>query len=340
MEKPIVKPMKKLAPIRKNKGITMQSQSASPFKSVALTLFVLVGLSACASGPQRNTEDPLEPFNRSMFAFNEGLDKAVAKPIAQGYQVVTPYPVRLHVSNFFNNLQDGWTVVNNALQLRPMAFAESFFRFSFNTVFGMGGFVNVADSMGLARDPQDFGKTMGRWGVPAGPYVVLPVLGASTVRDSAGLVVDLEADLVKQGSNHIPSRNSMYALRLVDKRANFLAAGNVLEEAALDKYAFMRNAYLQKRQSEIDALRNTPSAYDNSADDDGYSSSQLPASSASSASADTIASDTTAAPGSHAWLHEAPATSAAQDGASPPTLMRKSHENFALRAPVASLLNH
>lgn len=235
-------------------------------KSAVLAL-ALMGLAGCASGPQRNPEDPLEPFNRKMFAFNEGLDKAVAKPVAKTYETVTPYPVRLHIGNFFNNLQDGWTVVNNALQLRPTAFAESFFRFSFNTFLGMGGFVNVADSMGLARDPQDFGKTLGRWGMPSGPYVVLPVLGASSVRDSAGLFVDLEADLVKQGTKHIPTRNSLYALRLVDKRANLLAAGNILEEAALDKYAFMRNAYLQKRRSDIDALR-----HQKAADDDYYDS--------------------------------------------------------------------
>ena len=103
---------------------------AAPFKFISMAL-LLLGLAACASGPQRNPEDPLEPFNRSMFAFNEGLDKAVAKPAAQGYQTIAPYPVRMHISNFFNNLQDGWTVVNNALQLRPQAFAESFFRFSF-----------------------------------------------------------------------------------------------------------------------------------------------------------------------------------------------------------------
>ena len=256
-----------------------------------------------------------------MFAFNEGLDKAIAKPVAQGYQNLTPYPVRLHVGNFFNNLQDGWTVVNNALQLRPMAFAESFFRFGFNTFLGMGGFVNVADSMGLAREQQDFGKTLGRWGVPSGPYVVLPVLGASTVRDSAGLVVDLDADLLHQGIDHIPSRNSLYALRLVDKRANLLAAGNILEEAALDKYAFMRNAYLQKRRSDIDALR-----HQKAADDDYYNS--LPYDAPPDAPDDAAP----AAIGSHTWLHEAPPSSV-------PTAATLARSNAALQAPVAHLLN-
>ena len=296
---------------------------SSFFKPTALALVLLatLQLAGCASAPQRNPEDPLEPFNRSMFAFNEGLDKAIAKPVAQGYQNLTPYPVRLHVGNFFNNLQDGWTVVNNALQLRPMAFAESFFRFGFNTFWGMGGFVNVADSMGLPREQQDFGKTLGRWGVPSGPYVVLPVLGASTVRDSAGLVVDLDADLLHQGIDHIPSRNSLYALRLVDKRAKLLAAGNILEEAALDKYAFMRNAYLQKRRSDIDALR-----HQKAADDDYYNS--LPYDAPPDAPDDAAP----AAVGSHTWLHEAPPSSV-------PTAATLARSNAALQAPVAHLLN-
>ena len=227
---------------------------AAPFKFISMAL-LLLGLAACASGPQRNPEDPLEPFNRSMFAFNEGLDKAVAKPAAQGYQTIAPYPVRMHISNFFNNLQDGWTVVNNALQLRPEAFLQSAFRFGFNTLWGMGGFVNIADDMGFTRDPQDFGKTLGRWGVSPGPYIVLPVLGPSTLRDSAGLAVDVHYDLINHEVEHIPSRNSPYTLELVDKRANLLAAGSILDGASLDKYAFSRNAYMQKRRSDIDALR-------------------------------------------------------------------------------------
>ncbi len=306
--------------------------------ALALALLAALQLAGCASAPNRNPEDPLEPFNRQMFALNEGLDKAVAKPVAQGYQNLTPYPVRLHVGNFFNNLQDGWTVVNNALQLRPVAFAESFFRFSFNTFLGMGGFVNVADSMGLAREPQDFGKTLGRWGVPPGPYVVLPVLGASTVRDTAGLVVDLEADLLNHKVDDIPSRNSLYALRLVDKRANLLAAGNILEEAALDKYAFMRNAYLQKRRSDIDALRQKKAA-----DDDYFDS--LPYDAPPDAPPDapedaptglsTDAPATSPAIGSMAWLHEAPASQVAP--ATAPQVQHRS--NAAMQAPVAGLLN-
>lgn len=211
-------------------------------------------LTGCASQTQRNPEDPFEPFNRKMFALNEGLDRAVVKPAAQGYEAVTPYPVRLHIGNFFNNLEDGWTVVNNALQLRPEAFLQSFFRFSVNTFWGMGGMVNVADSVGFERQPQDLGKTLGRWGVAPGPYLVLPVWGPSTLRDTAAMPAELHYDLIDQKVDHIPSRNSLYTLELVDKRAKLLAAGDLLDEAALDKYAFTRNAFLQKRQSEIDDL--------------------------------------------------------------------------------------
>ena len=211
-------------------------------------------LAGCASQTQRNPEDPFEPFNRKMFALNEGLDRAVVKPAARGYETVTPYPVRLHIGNFFNNLEDGWTVVNNALQLRPEAFLQSFFRFSFNTFWGMGGMVNVADSMGFERQPQDLGKTLGRWGVAPGPYLVLPVWGPSTLRDTAAMPAELHYDLINQKVDHIPSRNSLYTLELVDKRAKLLATGDLLDEAALDKYAFTRNAFLQKRQSEIDDL--------------------------------------------------------------------------------------
>ena len=233
---------------------TQPTKLPSLCKTMLLSLVLAASL-GCANNPQRHPEDPWEPFNRQMFAFNEGLDKAVAKPAATAYQSVTPYPVRLHITNFFNNLQDGWTMVNNALQLRPEAFLQSAFRFGFNTLWGMGGFVNIADDMGFTRDPQDFGKTLGRWGVSPGPYIVLPVLGPSTLRDSAGLAVDVHYDLINHEVEHIPSRNSLYALELVDKRANLLAAGSILDGASLDKYAFSRNAYMQKRRSDIDALR-------------------------------------------------------------------------------------
>ena len=234
----------------------------------AILLASLLG-AGCATNPGRDTADPWEPFNRQMFAFNEGLDKNIAKPVAVAYEKVTPQPVRLHVGNFFNNVEDGWSVVNHGLQFKGEAFLESLFRFSFNTFFGMGGLVNVAGEMGFERNKQDFGKTLGRWGVPPGPYLVLPVMGPSTLRDTAVLPLENNYDLVRN-IDHIRTRNSLGVLRLVDKRANLLAATSLLDQAALDKYTFMRNAYMQKRKSEIDGLRGKAEA-----DEDYYESLDL-----------------------------------------------------------------
>lgn len=207
-------------------------------------LLVLALLQGCATGP--NPRDPFEPFNRSVTRFNDGLDEAVVKPVAQAYEGVVPSPVRTGVNNFFGNLSDVWSFVNNVLQLKPQAAGESLMRVSVNTVMGLGGVLDVATEMGIGRHRQDFGKTLGRWGVPTGPYLVLPVLGPSTVRDSAALVVDAKGDLVTQVDN-VPTRNSLYVLRAVDLRASLLGASNVLDQAALDKYSFTRDAYLQRR---------------------------------------------------------------------------------------------
>ena len=207
-------------------------------------LLVLAMLQGCATGP--NPRDPFEPFNRSVSRFNEGLDEAIVKPVAQAYQGVVPSPVRTGVNNFFGNLSDVWSFVNSVLQLKPQAATESLMRVSINTVFGLGGVLDWATEMGLERNRQDFGKTLGRWGVGTGPYLVLPVLGPSSVRDAGALVVDAQGDLVMH-VDHIRTRNSLYVLRAVDLRANLLRAGDVLDQAALDKYSFTRDAYLQRR---------------------------------------------------------------------------------------------
>lgn len=201
----------------------------------------------------------MERFNRSMYQFNEALDDAIAQPVARGYEAVTPRIARTGVRNFFGNIRDYWSTINQILQLRPLAATRGVLRNSFNTVLGLGGFIDVSTPMGLYRDNQDLGKTLGHWGVAPGPYIVLPVLGPSTLRDAATLPVERYFDPVGQ-IDHIASRNSMSALRMVDKRANLLGAADILGDAALDGYAFTRNAFLQKRQNEINALRqsNTP----------------------------------------------------------------------------------
>lgn len=213
----------------------------------------LVVLAGCATGPDADPRDPLEPMNRGVQRFNDAVDEAVFKPVARGYVSVTPSPVRTGVSNFFGNLGDLWSSVNAGLQLRPRETAENLMRFSVNTVLGFGGLLDIASEAGIPRTRIDFGQTMGRWGVPSGPYVVLPLLGPSTARDTAGLLVDAEGDLVAYVDD-VPTRNSLYALRIVDTRAQLLGATNLLEGAALDKYSFTRDFYLNRRQSQIDEM--------------------------------------------------------------------------------------
>ena len=210
-------------------------------------------LGGCASGPNAHPRDPLEPFNRGVSEFNEAVDGAVLKPVATAYRDVTPDLVRTGVSHFFGNLRDVWSALNATLQLKPRAAAENALRVGVNTAFGFGGLLDIASEMGIERTTLDFGQTLGRWGVPSGPYLVLPIFGPSTFRDAAGFGVESNGDLVSK-VDHIPTRNSLYALRAVETRANLLRATTMLEGAALDKYSFTRDIYLQRRQSLIDDL--------------------------------------------------------------------------------------
>jgi phospholipid-binding lipoprotein MlaA len=216
----------------------------------AAVLVVAVLSTGCATGPNANPKDPLEPMNRSISRFNDSLDENVLKPVATSYQDVTPDLVQKGVHNVFNNLSDIWSTVNNGLQLKGRDTAESLMRSVVNTVFGIYGVFDVATPIGLQRHPEDFGQTLGAWGVPNGPYVVLPLFGPSTLRDTAGMPVDTSVDYVRN-LDHIPTRNSAIALRVVDKRANLLGASNLLSEAAIDKYSFTRDAYLQYRRNQV-----------------------------------------------------------------------------------------
>lgn len=216
----------------------------------ALFCLIFVFFAGCASGPARNPTDPIEPFNRSMFSFNEGLDKTVLKPMAMGYRAVAPQPIRAGVGNVFGNLQDLWSALNGVLQLRPVVATDNFMRFSVNTVFGLGGLLNVANEMGIERHPEDFGKTLGRWGVSSGPYLVLPLFGPSTLRDSTTIVLENKYDPISN-LEHVRIRNTAAVVRVVDTRANLLRLTDLLDEAALDKYSFTRDAFLQKRRAEI-----------------------------------------------------------------------------------------
>lgn len=224
--------------------------------AAGLMLGVLAG---CASGPYPNRADPFEPLNRGVFGFNDAVDRTVLVPVATAYQKVLPSPVRTGVNNFFSNLGEVWSFANNVLQLKAQGSAETFMRLNVNTFFGLGGILDVATELGIDRHGEDFGQTLGHYGVPSGPYVVLPILGSSTLRDTAALPLDMKGDLVGY-IDDIPVRNSLYVLRAIDTRASYLRAGQLIGDAALDKYSFTRDAYLQRRRSEV---------YDGNPPDDG-----------------------------------------------------------------------
>ena len=226
----------------------------SPFSPSYVVRLVLLAvalvLTGCASGPNAVARDPLEPLNRSIYGFNEALDSSVIRPVARTYQDVTPSPIRTGIGNFFANIADVWSTVNNALQLKPAQTVETGARVVVNSVVGILGLFDVATSLNLERHPEDFGQTLGYWGVPSGPYVVLPVLGPSTLRDGASLPVDTKGNLVRH-IEEVPTRNTLTAVNLVDKRARLLKATDQVDAMAIDKYTFVRDVYLQKRLSDV-----------------------------------------------------------------------------------------
>lgn len=217
----------------------------------AVSIIIAVACLAGGAGAQEaNPADPLEGFNRGVTRFNDVVDDAVMRPVAVAYEKVVPQLLRTGVSNFFNNLTDVWSFANSVLQLRGQQSAQTFMRVNVNTFFGLGGFLDVASEAGIERHREDFGQTLGRWGVGPGPYLVLPILGPSTVRDTAALPVDYVGGLISNVDN-IPLRNSMYALRLVDARADLLKIDRLLRDAALDKYSLTRDVFLQRRRNDV-----------------------------------------------------------------------------------------
>ena len=214
-----------------------------------LATCLLLALAGCAGGPI-NPRDPFEPFNRKSLQFNEGVDSLVLKPVATVYRAHVPPIVRTGVSNFFGNLSDGWSFVNSALQFKFQNAAENFMRLNVNTFLGLGGILDIASDLNIERHREDFGQTLGHWGVPAGPYIMLPLLGPSTLRDTLALTFDRRGDPV-HFVRPTDDRYELYSLRAINQRSNSLRVGTVLEEAALDKYTFIRDAHLQKRRAEI-----------------------------------------------------------------------------------------
>ena len=207
-------------------------------------------LAGCATTGETNPRDPWEGMNRKTFAFNDALDQAVLKPVATGYQKVVPSFARQGVNNFFDNLDDIGTTLNNLLQGKPKEAVSDAGRFVVNTVFGVFGLWDVATPMGLEKHYEDFGQTLGWWGVDSGPYLVLPLLGPSTARDAPARIVD-----PSWYYNNAIDPNSLYwsiwGLDKVRTRANLLQSESVLDQAALDKYSFIRDAWLQRRRSQV-----------------------------------------------------------------------------------------
>ena len=224
------------------------------------SLALVAALSGCAttgtpctggiSANSCNPQDPLEGFNRAMFSFNDTLDKVALKPVATAYRSWVPNFVQTGIHNFFGNLGDVWSSVNGFLQGNVEAGTTNVLRVGVNSTFGLGGVLDVSSEAGLQKNSRDFGQTLGKWGVGAGPYLVLPLFGPSNIRDTAALPVDFYGDLWSY-KYPVRWRNTGSVVRLIDKRANLLDASDLLEDAALYKYEFVRDAYTQRRQSQI-----------------------------------------------------------------------------------------
>ena len=218
-----------------------------------LGMCVIFGLlQACATALPIGASDPRDPYenmNRKVTGFNEVVDAAVLKPVAQTYAQVVPGFVRTGVRNFFGNLSDVWSLANNAAQLKLMATGETALRVGLNTVFGFGGLLDIAGDMGIERHRADFGLTLGHWGMPQGPYIVLPLLGPSTLRDAAALPIDIQGDLSRQSASS-KKRDMALGLKLTDTRESLMKVVDALKEASLDPYTFTRDAYLQKRRND------------------------------------------------------------------------------------------
>ena len=221
----------------------------------ALCALAIVGLSGCATqtlGPP-NPNDPLEPSNRAVWEFNETIDKYVLKPVAEAYRFITPQPVRTCINNMFQNLGDVWSGINSVLQGRQVDALNTMGRVLLNTTMGLGGCIDIASETGAKRIPNDFGVTLGVWGVGSGPYIVLPILGPSSPRDGVGRLAGLYVGQVEfVGLIHdVNLRNSLYGFQVVQRREVLLDATDIVDKTALDPYSFVRDAYLQRNRSQV-----------------------------------------------------------------------------------------
>jgi phospholipid-binding lipoprotein MlaA len=229
----------------------------------AFLLALVASLGGCASlppGKAPDPQDPFERFNRASEGFNETLDKALLRPVAKAYKTVAPDFVQTGIANFFGNLSDIPTALNDVLQAKPKPAGVHVARVAINSTIGLLGLVDFATGMGLPREREDFGLTLGTWGAASGPYLVLPFLGPSSVRDAAALPLDWATDPVMHIRGDVAARNTTAATRAIDRRAGALGADQVVDDAAFDKYLLIRDAYLAHRKSRLEEGAKQPPA--------------------------------------------------------------------------------
>ena len=236
--------------------VAMAALTRSEGNAVRKLLVKRIPVLACAAlllggcATSGNPKDPIEGFNRAMYGLNEAVDKAAIRPVARAYDFVLPSPVKRGVANVFGNIDDVFIGVNNLLQGKGKDGFIDLGRVLINSTVGIFGIFDVASNIGMEKHDEDFGQTFGRWGIGPGAYVVVPFFGPRTARDTVGLLLDIKADPIAN-IHDVPSRNSLLVLRIVSDRATLLPADKVIEEAALDKYAYIRDGYLQRRRNLI-----------------------------------------------------------------------------------------
>jgi phospholipid-binding lipoprotein MlaA len=230
-----------------------------------ITILVIFQITGCAT---HENKDPLENFNRAVYKFNDAADNAIIKPVAKGYKSVAPKFVVKGINNFFNNLRDIVTIINDLLQMKVKHAANDTGRVLVNSTIGVLGFVDVHSISGGERRKEDFGQTLGHWGVGQGAYIVLPLLGPSTTRDAVGLITDTLAFDPISYMNNVRARNQVRILQFVDARTELLNASSIIDEASLDPYAFQRDAYLQYRKALVDDNPSGHIDYSDTADSD------------------------------------------------------------------------
>ncbi|MDD2914860.1 MAG: VacJ family lipoprotein [Gallionella sp.] len=268
---------------------------------IALSAAALTG---CASTHANNPADPLESFNRGVYQFNDAVDKAVSKPVAQGYNAVMPVPGKIMVSNFFSNLDDVIVTANDLLQFKFVQAASDGSRFLFNSTFGIFGLLDVTGR--LEKHDEDFGQTLGYWGVGNGPYIVLPILGPSTLRDSVGMVADSRPSKLRR-VKHMRTRNQLLVTKKINRRSQLLDQEKVLDEAALDRYEFTRDAYLLRLKNQVYDGEPPREKYDDEEEDSVKPHASLPG----EPSAQLADAPAATVPASDASIAQQPATPAA-----------------------------